>query len=92
MSEETSSEYVGVRRVPIVDRSGDEPREVGWAHVTEDGTVVDSDITDPEMINKLRGDLKHFSILPAKPRQSDILYDSANRVETINEIPDTFKG
>lgn len=45
--------FVGVRRVPIVDRTGDEPKEVGWAHVDEDGNVIDQDITDPETIMKM---------------------------------------
>jgi hypothetical protein len=53
MTDEKPS-YVGVRRVPIVDRTGDEPKEVGWAHVDEDGRVVDQDITDPETIMKLQ--------------------------------------
>lgn len=99
MAEENKSpDYVGVRRVPIVEWSGGKRKEVGWAHVTEDGKVIDQDITDPDTIMRLHSKVGDASFSIARDRetkQSDILYDSINRInreDSINEIPDTFKG
>lgn len=90
-----AEELVGVKRVPIVDRSSGEPREVGWAHVTEDGTVIDQDITDPEMIMKLQERVLSSSFAIAHPENKKAILAEMDRIvaeEFKPEIPDTFKA
>jgi len=77
--------FTGVRRVPVVDRSSGEPKEIGWANVDDDGNVIDSDVTDPEAISKLRDKVM------AAYGFADVDREFLGIPKTEDEIPDTFK-
>jgi hypothetical protein len=75
-----------------MDRSGDEPREVGWAEMDEEDNVLDTDITDPATIAKYKEKVLSSYAFADAPQEPSTILDIIEDLEIPNEIPDTFKG